>query len=125
MNWIGRLVGIAIAGCLVVAGAARAQGAGGSGSSSGNPVSNKQIEGRVQSIDATKHTLTIKGKDDQNREFTANESTQIIKNGQKNVSFSDIKQGDEVRASYLDADPSLALRIDVTTPGKKQKENLP
>jgi hypothetical protein len=75
------------------------------GTASAGSSSQNQITGKVEKVDQTKKQLTLQLKVD--------ESTQVTKNGQR-ASLSDIKEGDQVRASFSG---SQVQRIEVMSGG--------
>jgi hypothetical protein len=80
---------------------------GSTGSTMGSTAGASQVTGKVDKVDQTKNELSLKVKVDP--------STQVMKNG-KTATLSDIKEGDQVRASFSG---SQVQRIDVmsATPG--------
>jgi hypothetical protein len=78
---------------------------GGSASAGSASAGGSQVTGKVDKIDQSKKELSLKLKVD--------ESTQIMKDGQR-ATLSDIKEGDQVRASFSGGE---VQRIDVMSGG--------
>ena len=71
-----------------------------------------EITGRIESFDRTQNTLTLSGK-----ELKVDSSTEVLRDGTR-ASISDIKEGDQVRASFSGSgDTSAAQRLEVMTQG--------
>ncbi len=77
----------------------------GSGSSA-SASSGQQVTGKVEKFDQTKNQLSL--------QLKVSDSTQVMKDGQK-ASLSDIKEGDQVRASL--SSTGQVQRIDVMSSG--------
>jgi hypothetical protein len=75
------------------------------GTASAGAAGQSQITGKVDKVDQSKKELSLKLKVD--------EGTQIMKDGQR-ATLSDIKEGDQVRASFSG---SQVQRIDVMSSG--------
>ena len=73
-------------------------------------VSAKVDGGKVTTVDATAHTLTIKRADGQSVSFTANDATRVRKNGEK-ATFGDIKVGDLVQVIQLDRGNGFVVAV--------------
>jgi len=74
---------------------------------------NNQIQGRVQNFDRSNNTLTLSGSD---KPLHVDSSTVILKDG-GNASVGDIKEGDQIRASFANqAGETLQVqRLEVMT----------
>jgi colicin import membrane protein len=95
-RWL-TVVGAGIAGLLAVAPAeARAGGS-----------STSEVSGTVDAVDPTSHELTLAGSDET---LTVTDETQIVKDGAR-AALSDVKEGDEVRASYSESGDVTSLEI--------------
>lgn len=97
---------------------------GGSGTAN---VQTEEVKGTIQSASASSITLMVPDKNNQMMRFQANPQTQVMKDD-KPVALSDLKPGDEVRASYqMDQAGKMVLRsIDVKKesaqhPGQQKK----
>ncbi len=112
-NSIGRTAFLAVA--LAWAGAAFAQAGGGDGT----PLSSKRIEGRVQNVDPHEGTLTLRAKGDvQPQKIDVGRDTRIVKDG-LNTSIADVRPGDDVRASFLNDNPTHAWQLEVPSQNGK------
>ncbi|HZZ84418.1 MAG TPA: hypothetical protein VFE30_07760 [Anaeromyxobacteraceae bacterium] len=73
-----------------------------------------QLQGKVQNFDRTNNTLTLSGSD---KALKIDSSTQVMKNGSR-ASLNDIKEGDQVRASFSGSGDMLHVqRLDVMSSG--------
>jgi len=94
--------------------------AGGPSSSSETPsgsaasASRQQITGKVEKVDQTKNQLSL--------QLKVSDTTQVMKDGQK-ASLSDIKEGDQVRASF--SSTGQVQRIDVMSSGGSAPSTAP
>jgi hypothetical protein len=66
------------------------------------------MTGTISRVDADKNTIELQG----DRQLKVDSSTEIRRDGQK-ASFSDLHEGDEVRASFAGDDRTSVTRIDV------------
>lgn len=66
------------------------------------------MTGTISRVDADKNTIELQG----DRRLKVDSSTEIRRDGQK-ASFSDLHEGDEVRASFASDDRTNVKRIDV------------
>ncbi|HYO57855.1 hypothetical protein [Archangium sp.] len=84
---------------------------GGSGTATAQT---EEVKGTIQSASATSITLIVPDKNNQMMRFQVNQQVQVMKDD-KPVALSDLKPGDEVRASYqMDPNGQKVLRgIDV------------
>ncbi len=74
----------------------------------------QQLQGRVQNFDRTNNTLTLSGSD---KALKIDSSTQVMKNGSQ-ATLDDIKEGDQVRASFSGTGDMLHVkRLDVMSRG--------
>jgi hypothetical protein len=87
----------------------------------------EEVKGTIQSASAGSITLMVPDKNNQMMRFQANQQTQVMKDD-KPVALTDLKPGDEVRASYqMDQNGKMVLRsIDVKKesaqhPGQQKK----
>lgn len=80
----------------------------GTGSSMGSSssASGKQLHGKVQNFDRSSNTLTLSNSD---KTLKVDPSTKIMKNGER-ATLDDIKEGDDVRASYSGSGDTLVVR---------------
>jgi Cu/Ag efflux protein CusF len=70
----------------------------------------KAITGTVEKLDKSKHELTLSGTD---KKLKLDSKTSVMKNGE-HATLDDVKEGDQVRASYSgSADHPTVTRIDV------------
>jgi type II secretory pathway pseudopilin PulG len=90
-------------------------------------VKTEEVKGTIKSASASNLTLIVPDKNNQMMKFNANQQVQVTKDD-KPMALTDLKPGDEVRASYtMDANGQMVLRsIDVTKvsaqhPGVKAK----
>src|SRR6266568_4994041 len=81
------------------------------GDTSASPTADaSQLQGKVQNFDRTNNTLTLAGSD---KALKIDSSTQVMKNGSR-ASLNDIKEGDQVRASFSGSGDMLHVqRLDV------------
>lgn len=99
------------------------QATGGSGMTTAKT---EEVKGTVQSASASNITLIVPDKNNQTMKFQATQQVQVTKDD-KPMALSDLKPGDEVRASYQMENGQMVLRsIDVTKesaqhPGKQKK----
>jgi hypothetical protein len=98
---------------------------GGSGTAA--TVKTEEVKGTIQSASASNITILVPDKNNQMMRFQASPQVQVMRDD-KPVALSDLKPGDEVRASYqMDPNGQMLLRsIDVTKqsaqhPGKQKK----
>ncbi|WNG36290.1 hypothetical protein F0U60_23290 [Archangium minus] len=106
----------------------RDEAIGGSGTANSDAnVKAEEVKGTIKSASASSLSLIVPDKNNQVMSFQANQQVQVTRDD-KPVSLSDLKPGDEVRASYqTDANGQMVLRsIDVTKqsaqhPGKQKK----
>jgi Cu/Ag efflux protein CusF len=113
--------GLGIAGLLAVALPAYGHGgAGTTGSSTSGQSSHprKQLSGTVQKYDKDSNELTLANSD---KKLKLTDSTKVMRNGRR-ASTTDIREGDQVRASYSGSGDTLNVtRIDLipseATPG--------
>jgi hypothetical protein len=119
----------------LTAGPAAAQGAssGTTGTDTGASTSSgtgKQLAGRIDRIDRSTNTLTLDG-----RMLKMDSSTEVTKDGSR-ATLSDVKEGDQVRASFSGSGDTLNVqRIEVmgteatgsgsTTTGSKTSASSP
>lgn len=111
------------------------QATGGSGMATTNKdatakndnVKTEEVKGTIKSASASNLTLIVPDKNNQMMKFNANQQVQVTRDD-KPLALSDLKPGDEVRASYtMDANGQMVLKtIDVTKvsaqhPGVKAK----
>ncbi len=81
---------------------------GGSGMAAN--VQKEEVKGTIQSASASSVTLMVPDKNNQMMRFQANPQTQVMKDD-KPVALTDLKAGDEVRASYdMDQNGKMVLR---------------
>ncbi|WP_309890255.1 DUF5666 domain-containing protein [Archangium sp.] len=81
---------------------------GGSGMAAN--VQKEEVKGTIQSASASSVTLRVPDKNNQMMRFQANPRTQVMKDD-KPVALTDLKPGDEVRASYdMDQNGKMVLR---------------
>jgi len=93
-TWL-TVVGAGIAGLLsVVPAEARSGGS-----------STSEISGTVKNVDPGKNEVTLAGSDEA---LTVTDDTQIVKGGHR-AALSDVKEGDEVRASYSGSGDTLQV----------------
>jgi hypothetical protein len=78
--------------------------------------SSSEVTGTVQSADAKGHALSIQAKDGSVQHLTVASDATVTRDGSSS-SFSDIKEGDRVRAS-LDASSNKAKQIEVKSKDK-------
>jgi hypothetical protein len=98
-------------------GEASARGVGGETASSASATHDHELTGRVESFDRSQNTLTISG-----TELEIDSSTEVMRDGTR-ASISDIKEGDQVRASFTGSgDTAAARRIEVMTQGASGSE---
>ncbi len=70
----------------------------------------EEVKGTIKSASANSLTLIVPDKDNKTMKFQADKQVQVLKDD-KPVALSDLKAGDEVRASYqLDANGQMVLR---------------
>jgi hypothetical protein len=70
----------------------------------------EEVKGTIQSASASSITLMVPDKNNQMMRFQANPQTQVMKDD-KPVALTDLKPGDEVRASYdMDQNGKMVLR---------------
>ena len=103
---------------------------GGSGTTVGSDITanvkTEEVKGTIQSASANNLTLLVPDKNNQLMRFQANQQVQVMRDD-KPVALTDLKPGDEVRASYQLENGQMLLRsIDVTKmsaqhPGKQKK----
>jgi len=80
------------------------------GTASAGAASQHEITGKVEKLDRTKKELSLRLK--------VSDDTQVMKDGQR-ASLSDIKEGDQVRASFTGSGDTLQVqRIDVVSSAK-------
>jgi hypothetical protein len=80
----------------------------GASTSSGTSQAGKQLAGRIDRIDRSTNTLTLDG-----RMLKMDSSTEVTKDGSR-ATLSDVKEGDQVRASFSGSGDTLnAQRIEV------------
>ena len=123
LGW-GVVAGLGLAGLLVAAPLAYAEGAA-SGESktsddtsmgtstgsaageagTGTAMSGKELTGTVEKFDQSSKELKLTNSD---KKLKVSDSTQVTKDGQK-ASLSDIKEGDQVRASYSGSGDTLEV----------------
>ena len=120
IGW-GVIAGLGTAGLLITAVPAQADEKAQTGQTAQEPAAQKpgmageaagqdELTGKVQKIDHEKQTLTLEDK-----ELKLTDTTTIMKDGQP-ASHADIKEGDEVRASF--SGDTLEVRsIDLMTAG--------
>ncbi len=71
---------------------------------SGTPLSQRQLEGRVKSVDPQDRTVTLQGRDqDEGPKLTIAPNAHVIRDG-LDVPLDQVKPGDEVRAQFLSDD---------------------
>ncbi|HSD19727.1 MAG TPA: hypothetical protein VLC54_06810 [Anaeromyxobacter sp.] len=76
--------------------------------------SKNELTGTVEKFDRESKELTLQNSD---KKLKVSDSTRVMKDGQS-ASLSDIKEGDQVRASYSGSGDTLQVsRIDVMTSG--------
>ncbi len=97
-------------------------GAGSGASTSGTaaadstdtPASANALQGKVEKFDRSKNTLTLSGSD---KTLKLDSSTKVMKDGSQ-ASLEDIKEGDQVRASYSGSGSTLKVKsIDIMSAG--------
>jgi Cu/Ag efflux protein CusF len=72
------------------------------------------LTGKVQSFDRSSNELTLAGSD---RKLKLDSSTKVMRDGSR-ASIDDIKEGDQVRASYSGAGDTLQVKsLDITSAG--------
>ena len=72
------------------------------------------LQGKVQKFDRSKNTLTLSGSA---QSLKIDSSTQVMKDGSR-ASLDDIKEGDQVRASYSGSGDALNVKsLDITSSG--------
>jgi len=76
-----------------------------SGASAGSATANA-LQGKVEKLDRTKNTMTLSGSD---KILRIDASTMVMKNGVK-ATIDDVKEGDEVRASYLGSGTTVKVK---------------
>jgi hypothetical protein len=130
------IAGLGAAGLLVAAIPARAEEKAQAGQTApqpgaqeptaGQPAGKGELTGKVEKIDHQKQTLTLAGK-----ELKLSDSTTVTKDG-KAATHMDIKEGDEVRASFSpdtlqvrSIDVKAAGAAEPAEPGKKPAETPP
>jgi Cu/Ag efflux protein CusF len=125
-------LGLATAGMVLFTSQALAQGEMGSEQTStkAETTATKTLQGKVEKFDRSENTLTLSGID---TKLKVDSSTQVMKEGAR-ATLNDIKEGDQVRASYsgtgetvnaktIDIMPSGSMGAPGTTepsPGKTQ-----
>lgn len=87
----------------------------------------EEVKGTIQSSSANSVTLMVPDKNNQMMRFQTNQQTQVMKDD-KPVALTDLKAGDEVRASYeMDQNGKMVLRSielkkeSAQHPGKQKK----
>jgi Cu/Ag efflux protein CusF len=114
--------GLGLASALaLMAGQARAQNApqGGRAGGAESPTSSTSshfdaLTGKVQQFDRSTNELTVAGSD---QKLKIDSSTKVMRDGSR-ASIDDIKEGDQVRASYSDSGDTLQVKsLDITSPG--------
>jgi hypothetical protein len=82
----------------------------------------EEVKGTIQSASASSITLMVPDKNNQMMRFQANQQTQVMKDD-KPMALTDLKPGDEVRASYqMDQNGKMVLRsIDVNKESAQHK----
>ena len=93
-------------------------GATAGGTASAGAAGEQQITGKVEKVDQSKKELSLRLK--------VSDTTQVMKDG-KTATLSDIKEGDQVRASFSGSGETLQVqRIDVMSSGAGgQRERAP
>lgn len=103
----------------------RDEAIGGSGMATSDAKA-EEVKGTIKSASSSNLTLIVPDKNNQVMSFQANQQVQVTRDD-KPVALSDLKPGDEVRASYQMENGQMVLRsIDVTKqsaqhPGKQKK----
>ena len=105
----------------LVAGQVRAQNApqgGRAGSTESSTSSTSShfdaLTGKVQQFDRSTNELTVAGSD---QRLKIDSSTKVMRDGSR-ASIDDIKEGDQVRASYSGSGDTLQVKsLDITSPG--------
>jgi hypothetical protein len=72
--------------------------------------STADVKGKVQSIDSSKNAVTLTS----GKKITLDPNAEVTKDGQS-ASLSDVKQGDDVRASYAPGSKKIATKLSVTS----------
>jgi Cu/Ag efflux protein CusF len=67
--------------------------------SGGSSSANEPVSGTVEEVDTKNKAIALSGS---HRTLTVTDQTQIVKDGQR-ATLSDVKEGDEVRASYSES----------------------
>lgn len=104
-----------------------ATGGSGMATTKNDNMKTEEVKGTIKSASASNLTLIVPDKNNQLMKFQANQQVQVTKDD-KPMALTDLKPGDEVRASYtMDANGQMLLRsIDVKKesaqhPGVKAK----
>jgi hypothetical protein len=72
------------------------------------------LTGKVEQFDRSTNELTVAGSD---QKLKIDSSTKVMRDGSR-ASIDDIKEGDQVRASYSGSGDTLQVRsLDITSPG--------
>jgi Cu/Ag efflux protein CusF len=86
----------------------------------------EEVKGTIQSASASNITIIVPDKNNQAMRFQANQQVQVTKDD-KPVALSDLKPGDEVRASYQMQNGQMVLRsievekLSAQHPGQQKK----
>ena len=117
MKKMGWGLGLATAGMVLFASQALAKGMDSEQTSTKTETSTtatKSLQGKVEKFDRAENTLTLSGTD---KKLKVDSSTQVMKEGAR-ASLEDIKEGDQVRASYSGTGETVnAQTIDIVPSG--------